>query len=195
MTAPASTALLAGVGFYDVVGLISNWIIPLVITVICAVAYVRGVKLYEAFVKGAKEGFNIVVMIIPYLVAILFVIGVFRAGGAMKVFTALAEPLLNILKIPAGVVPMMFIRPLSGGGAQGVMVDIFNTFGVDSLEGFIASVMMGSTETTFYVVAVYFGSVGVSRIRYTLGPCLLADATGLISAVYIGRAFYKILGG
>lgn len=175
--------------------LVSNWIIPVVITLILVVAYARGVKCYEVFVKGAKEGFQIVVMIIPYLVAILFVIGVFRAGGAMELFTATFKPVLNWFNIPAGVVPMMFIRPLSGGGAQGVMVDIFNNFGVDSIEGFIASVMMGSTETTFYVVAVYFGSINVSRIRYTLGPCLLADATGMIVAIYVGHFFYRILMG
>lgn len=178
-----------------IIEVISAWIIPVVITVILAVAYGRKVKCYEAFVKGAKEGFTIVVMIIPYLVAILFVIGVFRAGGAMEMFTATFEPVLRWFSIPAGVVPMMLIRPLSGGGAQGVMVDIFNNFGVDSLEGFMASIMMGSTETTFYVIAVYFGSVNVSRIRYTLGPCLMADVTGMIAAVFIGHVFYRILMG
>ena len=170
----------------------SNWVVPLVIALIFIVAYVRGVKLYEKFVEGAKEGFEIVVMIIPYLVGILFVIGVFRAGGAMAIFTTIFEPALQLFKIPAGVVPMMFIRPLSGGGAQGVMVDIFHTFGVDSFEGFLASIMMGSTETTFYVVAVYFGSVGVRKIRYTLGPCLLADATGMIAAVIFGHIFFNM---
>lgn len=177
------------------VEVISNWIIPVVVTLIFAVAYARKVKCYEAFVKGAKEGFNIVVMIIPYLVGILFVIGVFRAGGAMETFTMAVDPVLKWFGIPAGVVPMMFIRPLSGGGAQGVMVDIFNSYGVDSLEGFMASIMMGSTETTFYVVAVYFGSIGVSRIRYTLGPCLMADAAGLLAAVAVGHFFFNILAG
>lgn len=174
-----STYLMSVIDFF------SQWCIPLIIFFICTYAYFKKVKVYEVFVSGAKEGFNVAVMIIPYLVAILFAIGMFRAGGAEQIFTDFIKPMTGKLGIPGSVIPLMIIRPLSGGGARGVMLDIFKQYGPDSLDGLIASCIQGSTETTFYVIAVYLGSVGIRRTRYAVPACLIGDIIGFISSVII----------
>ena len=171
----------------DLLGAISDWAIPLLAGGIVLIALTRRVKLYEAFVEGAKEGFNVGVRIIPYLVAILCAIAFFRASGAMELLTSIVSPLTNLLGMPAETLPMALVRPLSGSGALGVMSELINTHGPDSFIGRVASTMMGSTETTFYVLAVYFGSVGVTRVRHALWAGLIADAAGLIAAVWICR--------
>ena len=171
----------------DLLGAISDWAIPLLAGGIVLIALIRRVKLYEAFVEGAKEGFNVGVRIIPYLVAILCAIAFFRASGAMELLTSIVSPLTNLLGMPAETLPMALVRPLSGSGALGVMSELINTHGPDSFIGRVASTMMGSTETTFYVLAVYFGSVGVTRVRHALWAGLIADAAGLIAAVWICR--------
>ena len=166
---------------------ISDWAIPLLAGGIVLIALLRRVKLYEVFVEGAKEGFNVGVRIIPYLVAILCAVAFFRASGAMDLLTALVSPITNLLGIPAEALPMALIRPLSGGGALGVMSDIITTHGPDSFIGRVVSTMMGSTETTFYVLAVYFGSVGVTKVRHAVWAGLIADVAGLLSAIWICR--------
>ncbi len=173
--------------FTNLLGAISDWAIPLLAGGIVLIALTRRVKLYEAFVEGAKEGFNVGVRIIPYLVAILCAIAFFRASGAMELLTSIVSPLTNLLGMPAETLPMALVRPLSGSGALGVMSELINTHGPDSFIGRVASTMMGSTETTFYVLAVYFGSVGVTRVRHALWAGLIADAAGLIAAVWICR--------
>lgn len=146
---------------------------------------VRKVKIYEAFVEGAKEGFTIGVRIIPYLVAMLVAIGVFRAGGAMDFFATLLSPVTSLIGMPAEALPMALVRPLSGSGALGVMSEIINVHGPDSLIGRLVAVMMGSSETTFYVLAVYFGSVSVTRTRHAVPAGIVADLTSVLASVWL----------
>ncbi|MBS1261985.1 MAG: Spore maturation protein B [Calditrichaeota bacterium] len=164
---------------------VGSWAIPAAIVIIAGIGALRGVKVYEVFVEGAKEGFNVGVRIIPYLVAILVAIGMFRASGALEGLVALLEPVLNTVGFPGEALPMALIRPLSGSGALGVMSELIETHGADSFIGRLASTMMGSTETTFYVLAVYLGSIGVRRSRHTLAACLIADAAGLVAAFVV----------
>ena len=160
---------------------ISNWLIPILICALLLVGYFRGVKVYEAATEGAKEGFQIAVRIIPFLVAIFVAIAMVRASGALDLMTALASPVTGLFGFPAEALPMAFIRPLSGGGAFGVMSEIVNN-DPDSFVAYLVSTMQGSTETTFYVMAVYFGSIGIVNTRYTLPAALVADFTGIIAA-------------
>jgi spore maturation protein B len=178
-----------------VVNVVSNWAIPALMLVIIIWAAVKRVPMYESFVSGAKEGFDVAVMIIPYLVAILFVIKIFMASGLFGdlktgVAWALAKLGLERYAEIVDLLPLALTRPLTGTGAQGVMVDIFTRHGPDSFLGNTAAIMMGSTETTFYVLTVYFGSVGIKKIRHTLPACLLADAAGLTSAVILGYILF-----
>lgn len=174
--------------------IILDWLsilaIPLIIFIFLAYGYFKKVKVYEVFVEGAKEGFEVGVKIIPYLVAMLVAIGMFRASGALDVLTWLLKPVTTLIGMPPEVLPMAFMRPLSGSGSIGIMTELMKTYGPDSLIGFTASTMFGSTETTFYVVAVYFGSVNIFKTRYALPAGLLADAAGLITAVYVCRLLF-----
>ncbi|MFO0727471.1 MAG: nucleoside recognition domain-containing protein [Myxococcota bacterium] len=169
---------------------VSEWLIPMLMLGVLLFGYAKRVKVYETFISGAKEGFDIGISIIPFLVAILVAIAMFRASGAMDFLVHLIGPVTNLIGIPAETLPMAFIRPLSGSGALAVMTDTMKTYGPDSLVGFIVSVMNGSTETTFYVLAVYFGSVGIRATRHTVWACLAADVAGLASAVLYSRIFY-----
>ncbi|MBI4534655.1 MAG: hypothetical protein HY708_00155, partial [Ignavibacteriae bacterium] len=146
----------------SVVKFLSVIAIPALVLFVVVYGIIRKVKIYEAFVEGAKEGFNIGVRIIPYLVAMLVAIGIFRAGGAMDILTLILSPITSLIGMPAETLPMALMRPLSGSGALGVMSEIITANGPESLIGRMVSVMMGSGETTFYVLAVYFGSVSVS---------------------------------
>ncbi|HAE92171.1 MAG TPA: spore maturation protein, partial [Tissierella sp.] len=139
---------------------------------------------------SVKEGFTTAVRIIPFLVAMLVAIGVFRASGAMDLLTKALSPITNLIGMPGEILPMAFMRPLSGGGAEGIMTDLITTHGPESLIGRMAAVMMGSTETTFYVLSVYFGSVSVKKQRHALPVGLLADLAGLITAVLVTRLFF-----
>ena len=174
--------------------LIIEWLsilaIPAIFLLFLGYGYVKKVKVYEKFVEGAKEGFNVGVKIIPYLVAMLVAIAMLRASGAMDVLTNLVKPITNLVGMPPEVLPMALMRPLSGSGSLGVMTELMNNFGVDSLIGFISSTMFGSTETTFYVIAVYFGAVNIYKTRYAVPAGLLADAAGLITAVLICRVLF-----
>jgi spore maturation protein B len=172
--------------FTSIMDLFSQWCIPLIIFGIAFYAYaIKRVKVYEVFVEGAKEGFNVAIRIIPYLIAILFTIGMFRAGGAEKIFIRLAQPITIFFGIPPSILPLCFIRPLSGAGARAIMIDIFKNYGPDSLDGLIASCVQGSTETTFYVIAVYLGSISVRKTRYAVPACLFGDLCGMIASVII----------
>lgn len=171
--------------------LMSDWLIPLLILAIVLFGFGRQVKVYEAFIAGAKEGFQIAISIIPFLVAILVAVGMFRASGAMAAVTAILKPVLSPIGIPPEVLMMGLMRPLSGSGAQGVMTDIMKDFGPDSLIGYTVGVMNGSSETTFYVLAVYLGSVQVRAARHTLPACLISDSIGLLGAVYVSRFFFS----
>ncbi|NEP61342.1 MAG: spore maturation protein [Symploca sp. SIO2G7] len=168
---------------------ISHWLMPILMLLIITYGVGRGVKVYEAVTEGAKQGFDIAIRIIPFLVAILVAIGMFRASGAMETVSNLLSPLTNLIGMPAEVLPMALLRPLSGGGAFGIMSELIER-SPDSYSAFVASTMMGSTETTFYVLAVYFGAVGITRIRHALVAALLADATGLIAACILSSLFW-----
>ena len=153
----------------------------------------KNVNVYDTFVEGAKEGFSTAVRIIPYLVAILVAIGVFRASGAMDYLIGGIEGLVNLCGINSdfvGGLPTAIMKPLSGSGARGLMVDAMTTYGADSFVGRLACIFQGSTDTTFYILAVYFGSVGIAKTRHAV-PCgLIADAAGIISAIFICYLFF-----
>lgn len=169
---------------------VAHWVIPTLLAVIIGAAVVARVKVYECFVAGAKEGFEMGVRIVPYLVAILVAIGMFRASGAMEFMTALVGGLTGPVGLPAEVVPMALVRPLSGSGALAMVAELNATHGPDSYIGYLSSVLNGSTETTFYVLAVYFGAVNVSRARHAVAAGLTADLAGVIAAVIVCQAFF-----
>jgi spore maturation protein B len=169
---------------------VSVWAIPLVVAGIPLYALTRKVKVYPVFVEGAKEGFQVAVRVIPPLVAVVVALGMLRASGAMDGLAALLAPLTSRIGIPASVLPMVLVRPLSGGAALGVVADVLRSEGSDSYAGRLASVMAGSTETTFYVLAVYFGAVGVSRYRQALPAALLADLAGFAASVVAVRFLF-----
>lgn len=169
--------------------LMAHWLMPILIFLIITYGIGRGVKVYEAVTEGAKQGFEIAIRIIPFLVAILVAIGMFRASGAMETVSNLLSPLTNLIGMPGEVLPMALLRPLSGGGAFGIMSELIER-SPDSYSAFLASTMMGSTETTFYILAVYFGAVGITRIRHALVAGLLADGTGLLAACIFSSLFW-----
>ncbi len=169
----------------EIVTIISALAIPALVLFIVSYGAVKKVKIYESFVEGAKEGFQVAVRIIPYLVAMLVAIGVFRAGGAMAILSTILSPITDFFHMPSEALPMALIRPLSGSGALGVMSEIINTHGADSLLGRLVSVMMGSGETTFYVLAVYFGSVGITRTRQAVPAGIVADVVSVIVSVVL----------
>jgi spore maturation protein B len=152
---------------------------------------VKRVKVYEEFVEGAKEGFTIAVRIIPYLVAILVAIGMLRASGALEWILVGLKPLLSLIGFPPENLPLALMRPLSGSGSFGLLADLVNEYGTDSLQAKIGATMYGSTETTFYVLAVYFGAVGIRKTRHAVVAGLIADITGVLAAVYICRLFFS----
>lgn len=175
---------------YEVIDTFSRWAIPGLLLLVLVASAARGVKVYEVFVEGAEEGFATAVRIIPYLVAMLVAISIFRASGAMDMLASLLAPYLNVLGLPAEVLPHAILRPLSGGAALGVASDIIKTHGPDSFLGRLVSTMQGSCDTTFYVLTLYFGSVGVKRYRYAAITGLVADLTTLIASVIIVRHFF-----
>jgi spore maturation protein B len=169
---------------------ISAWAVPLLLAGVPLYALARRVKVYPAFVEGAKEGFQVAVRIIPPLVAILVALGMLRASGALDGLAALVGPAAGRLGLPPSVLPMILIRPLSGGGALGVVGDVLRSDGPDGYAGRLVSVMAGSTETTFYVLAVYMGSVGITRYRQALPAGILADLAGFAASVAVVRAVF-----
>jgi spore maturation protein SpmB len=145
--------------------------------------WLRGVRVYESLVAGAREGFDVAIRIIPYLVAILVAVGMFQASGALDLLISVVSPLTGPLGLPGEALPMALLRPLSGSGAFGIMAHAIETYGADSYIGNLVSTLQGSTETTFYVLAVYFGAVGIKNTRHALPACLIADAAGIAGAV------------
>jgi len=169
----------------SIINTISAWAIPVMLIGIPVIGLARGVKVYESFVEGAKEGFATAIRIVPFLVAMFVAIKVFQQSGMMGVITKLISPLTSIFKIPDEVIPLALIRPLSGSGALGVLASILETYGPDSLIGLMASTIQGSTETTFYVLTVYFGAVGVRKVRQALPAAVAADIAGFLVAALI----------
>jgi spore maturation protein SpmA len=177
-----------------VVGLIGSVLILSVIALFIAAGLLRRVNVYEAFIDGAKDGFAVAVQIIPYLVAMLAAISVFRSSGCMDYIVgaiALAAVTLGLDADFVPALPVGLMKTLSGSGARGLMVDVMKTYGVDSFQGRLAAIIQGSTETTFYVLAVYFGSVNIRKTRQALACGLLADVVGVAGAILVGYAFYR----
>ncbi len=196
-------ALMAGLYFWlagmppaqmaQMIGLLGSGLIVSIIVLFVAVAAWRRIDVYESFVEGAKEGFGVAVQIIPYLIAMLVAISVFRTTGGMDYLIGAIRSVVLALGLNDDFVPALpvgLMKTLSGSGARGLMVDVMTTYGVDSFQGKLAAIIQGSTETTFYVLAVYFGSVGITKTRYALAGGLIADAVGLVGAILIGYAFY-----
>jgi len=177
--------------FIRAITAVSVLAIPFLLSAIPLVAALRRVKVYEEFVEGAKEGFQTAVRIMPYLVAILVAIGMFRAAGGIEMMANLLAPVLGFIGFPTELLPMAFMRPLSGSGSLGVLTDIAKIHGADSLLARTAATIFGSTETTFYVLAVYFGSVAVKRTRHALAAGLVADVVGITVSVIVCRLMFS----
>ena len=173
--------------------LAANFILITIIVVFIVLAFIKKVNVYDAFIEGAKEGFNIAIRIIPFLVAILVAIGIFRASGAMDFIIAGITMFFSWLGVDTrftGALPVAFMKPLSGSGARGLMIDAMTTHGPDSFIGRLACTMQGTTDTTFYIIAVYFGSVGIRNTRYSIGCGLLADLAGFTAAILVAYLFF-----
>ena len=171
----------------------ANFLLFSLIIGFLAAGFRKKVNMYDSFIEGAKEGFKTAVMIIPYLVAVLVAIGMFRASGAMGVITDWITSAVSALGIDAewvGALPTALMKPLSGSGSRGMMVDVMNTYGADAFVSRVASCLQGSTDTTFYILAVYFGSVGVKKTRYAVPFALLADVVGSVSAILVAYFFF-----
>lgn len=176
--------------FRNVIDILSVFVLPTVIIGFPLYGLYKRVPVYEEFVEGAKEGFKVAVMIIPYLVAILFAIGMFRASGALEFLIEGTRPILSAIGIPPEVIPMGIVRPLTGSGSAAIIVDMISQYGEDSLVVKIAATMFGSTETTFYVVAVYFGAVNIKKTRHAIPAGLIADVFAMILAVYVVKLLF-----
>ena len=163
----------------------SAWMLPMLVATLILYGWVRGVRVYDSLVEGAKQGFQVAIRIIPYLVAILVVVGMFRASGGIDLIVVVISPFTAIIGLPAEALPMALLRPLTGQGAFGVMAEAMRVHGPDSLIGYMVSTFQGSTETTFYTLAVYYGAVGIRETRHTVPACLLADTAGILAAVFI----------
>ncbi len=176
--------------FLVVRAVLSDWILPFIMLVIVMIGVARKVRVYEAFIPAAKEGFQVGVMIIPYLVAVLVGVGMFRASGAFDAIISALGPIVSKVGLPAEALPMALIRPLSGSAALGVMTDTMRKYGPDSFIGYLVSMLNGSSETTFYVLSVYFGAVGVKAIRHTMAACLITDFAGIVIATTMCHLFF-----
>ncbi len=174
----------------DIIGTISVWAIPVFLLVIPIYGALKGVKVYESFVEGAKGGFQMAIRIIPYLVAILVAVGMLRGAGAIDLLSQWLDPVLRRVGFPAEILPLGIMRPLSGSGSLGIVTELINVHGPDSFIGRLAASAYGSTETTFYVLAVYFGAVGIKKARHAVVAGLTADVVALIAAVFVCRLVF-----
>lgn len=177
--------------FMELVSAVAKWAIPVILFTVTMLAFLRRVNVYEVFIQGATEGFATAIKTIPFLVAMFVAISVFRASGAMGLFVKVLSPVTDVFGIPAEVLPLGIMRPLSGGGALGITAELIKTYGPDSFIGRLASTLQGSTDTTFFVLTLYFGSVGITRYRYGVVSGLSADITGFIASVFICNMVFK----
>ena len=174
----------------NAISLLSFFVLPAILVGFPLYGLYKRVPVYESFVEGAKDGFHVAVRIIPYLVAILFAIAMFRASGAMEAMTGALDPVLGLIGFPAELLPMAIIRSLSGSGSAALVVDMINQYGEDSIFVKMAAVMFGSSETTFYVIAVYFGAVNIKRTRHAVAAGLTADVAAALLAVWVVQLIY-----
>ncbi|MEW9669687.1 spore maturation protein [Ammoniphilus sp. 3BR4] len=170
---------------YELISYASVWAIPLVLATILVYGMYKKVPVYESFTEGAKDGFGTAVKIIPHLVGMLVAVSIFRQSGALDMITSLAKPILDVLHIPGDILPLALLRPITGAGALAVTTDIMATHGPDSFLGRLASTMQGSTDTTLYVLTVYFGAIGIRNYLYALKVGLLADVAGIAASIFI----------
>lgn len=173
-----------------VLDILSLWLLPAIILIILTWAIIKKVPVYEAFIEGAKDGVKVSVSIIPYIVAIIVAISMLRASGAIDLFAKLMSGALNIFKVPVDVLPLAIVRALSGSAALGIFSDIAKHHGTNAYATKLGAIMLGSSETTFYVLAVYFGAVGIKKYRFALITGLFADAVGIIASILIARLFF-----
>jgi spore maturation protein B len=176
--------------FRSLVNIIAVLAVPLIIFSFILYAFFKRVKVYDTFIEGAKEGFNVALRIIPYLVGMLVAIGIFRASGALDFLTMLLEPVTRLIGLPAEALPMVLMRPLSGSGSLGIMTEVMKTHGPDSFIGVLVSTLYGSSETTFYVLAVYFGAANIKATRHAVPAGLMADLAGALAALFIVRLLF-----
>lgn len=169
---------------------ISNYIIPVVMCAILIFGLVKKVNVFDTFLEGAKEGAFTAFQILPAIIAIITAIGMFRASGALDFLVQMLQPICNALGFPSELAPLAIIRPISGSGALAIYQDILTQYGPDSFIGRVASVLQGSTETTFYTIAVYYGAVKISKTRYTIPCALSADITGFLMSALAVRIFF-----
>jgi len=174
----------------QIISTVSAWAIPLVLLSIPLYGALKKVKVYESFVEGAKGGFQMAIRIIPYLVAILVAVGMLRGAGAIDMLAGLLGPVLQRVGFPVEILPLAIMRPLSGSGSMGIVTELVKAHGPDSFIGRLAASAYGSTETTFYVLAVYFGAVGIKKTRHAVICGLVADITSLIAAIIICRMVF-----
>lgn len=170
--------------------LLSRWSVPLIVVFISLYASVKGVAVYEEFVEGAREGFDTAIRILPNLLAMLVVISLAREAGLFDLVGQALRPLLRVIGLPADVLPLALMRPFSGSGALAMTAEILNTHGPDTFIGRVASTMQGSTDTTFYIITVYFGAVGIRKTRHAIAAGLAGDAAGVIAAVLVCRFYF-----
>jgi spore maturation protein SpmB len=187
---PLSPEAATQTTFVRIVDAVSRLSIPLLLSGFPLYAALRHVRVYEEFVEGAKEGFDVAIRIIPYLVAILVAIGMFRAAGGIDLLSKALKPAMNAVGFPPDLLPLVLMRPLSGSGTLGIFTELVKNHGPDSLVSRMAGTIYGSTETTFYVLAVYFGSVAIKKTRYALLAGLTADFVGVVASVIICRLVF-----
>ena len=171
------------------IDIVSKAVVPVIIASIMLFGLVKRVSVYDCFVDGAKEGLETTVRIVPSLIGLLVAISMLRASGALDLITYLLSPVTTLFHIPREILPLALMRPISGSGSIAIVTDLIKTHGPDSFIGNLASVMMGSTETTFYTLAVYFGAAKVRNSRYTLPAALSADLTGIIVSIFVCKLF------
>ena len=171
---------------------VSSWLLPLLLAAVAVCGLGRRIDIYAALTRGAEEGLRTLLRIVPALVGLLTAVSMFRASGAMEQLTALLSPLLTLLGIPPETAPLLLIRPMSGSGALAVGTELMTRFGPDSYIGRVAAVMLGSTGTTFYTIAVYFGSAGIHRSRHTVPAALIADLAGFAASALAVRLFFRV---
>lgn len=168
----------------EIIRHLSDYAIPAMFIFILVIALLKRVKPYDLFIEGAKDGIETIVKIIPSLVGLLVAVGVFRASGALDLLVFILRPVIDLLGMPPQVAPLALLRPISGSASFAFVTDIIKAFGPDTYEGRVAATMMGSTETIFYTLAVYYGSVGIKNIRYTLIAALMADIISVIASLW-----------
>lgn len=171
----------------EIINYLSAAAVPTVILIIITYGIIEKNKVYDTFLEGAKEGLEVVIKIFPTLIGIFLAVGALRASGIIELIIKIIEPVINMLRIPAQIMPLAMLRPISGSASMAIATDIMSKYGVDNMIGLIASTIMGSTETTFYTIALYTSAVGIKKIRFVLIAALTADIIGMLTSVAICR--------